>query len=88
MISVDLKNIGVNNIYIDSWLDAMLYTREKKMWGYDKMYIKPKDHFYVGLHARNTRHLPYNVDVVIGAEVIADDEVKERQLLATSDLIY
>ena len=68
MVSVDLTNIGVGNIYIDNWLDTMLYTRDKKMWGYDKMYIRPRDHFYIGVHARNTRHLPYNVEVTIGTE--------------------
>ena len=67
-VSVRLKDIGTGNIYIDNWLEPMLYTRERKMWGYDKMYIRPKDFFYVGVHARNTRHLPYNIEVIVGEE--------------------
>ena len=83
MVSVDLTNIGVGNIYIDNWLDTMLYTRDKKMWGYDKMYIRPKDHFYIGVHARNTRHLPYNVEVTIGTEYKESaDLIVEKDLIA------
>ena len=81
-VSVDLTNIGVGNIYIDNWLDTMLYTRDKKMWGYDKMYIRPRDHFYIGVHARNTRHLPYNVEVTIGTEF-----KESAQLVVEKDLI-
>ena len=82
-VSVDLTNIGVGNIYIDNWLETMLYTREKKMWGYDKMYIRPRDHFYIGVHARNTRHLPYNVEVTIGTEFKESSEfVAEKDLIA------
>jgi hypothetical protein len=88
LISVDLNDIGVNNIYIDNWLETMLYTREKKMWGYDRMYIRPKDHFYVGIHARNTKHLPYNVDVIVGKEYVQSDEVADKSLIATNTLTY
>ena len=83
MVSVDLTNIGVGNIYIDNWLDTMLYTRDKKMWGYDKMYIRPKDHFYIGIHARNTRQLPYNVEVTVGTEFKeSSDLIAEKDLIA------
>ena len=83
MVSVDLTNIGVGNIYIDNWLDTMLYTRDKKMWGYDKMYIRPRDHFYIGVHARNTRQLPYNVEVTIGTEYKESaDLIVEKDLIA------
>ena len=51
VISIELKDIGTGNIYIDNWLETMLYTREREMWGYDKMYIRPNDHFFVGIHA-------------------------------------
>jgi len=81
-VSIDLNNIGVNNIYIDNWLDTMLYTRERQMWGYDKMYVRPKDFFYVGIHARNTRQLAYNVDVTVGLELLQGDEIVDRDLIA------
>ena len=66
----------------------MLYTRtEKKMWGYDKMYIRPKDHFYIGIHARNTRQLPYNVEVTVGNEFLESAEfVGDKALIAYSNI--
>ena len=83
MVSVDLTNIGVGNIYIDNWVDTMLYTRDKKMWGYDKMYIRPHDYFYIGVHARNTRQLPYNIEVTVGTEFKESAEfIVEKDLIA------
>ncbi len=86
LVSVDLNKIGVNNIYIDNWVDTMLYTRTKKMWGYDKMYIRPKDHFYIGIHARNTRQLPYNVEVTVGDQYLGSEFVVDKELIAYGDV--
>ena len=88
VVSVELEDVGTGNIYIDNWLEPMLYTRNQKMWGYDKMYIRPKDFFYVGIHARNTRHLPYNVKVKIGYEYVPSAEVADRNLIATDSVFY
>ena len=68
-ISVDLNNLKVGNIYIDDYLDVTLYTNERRAIAEDKMYIRLRDHFYIGFHARNTRRLPYNVQVTVGAEL-------------------
>ena len=88
VVSVELEDVGTGNIYIDNWLEPMLYTRERKMWGYDKMYIRPKDHFYVGVHARNTRHLPYNIKLKIAYEYKQSAEVAERRLIAYNTILY
>ena len=87
-VSVELKNLGTNNIYIDTWLETMLYTREREMWGYDKMYIRPKDTFYIGVHARNTRHLPYNIEVIVGEEYKQSSELSEKELIAYNTIAY
>ena len=87
-VSVELKDIGTGNIYIDTWLETMLYTRDRRMWGYDKMYIRPKDTFYIGIHARNTRHLPYNVEVTVGAEYKQSSELSEKELVADGGIVY
>ena len=87
-MSVQLKDLGTGNIYIDTWLETMLYTRERKMWGYDKMYIRPRDHFYVGIHARNTRHLPYNIRVKIGFEFAQSATVAEQELIDRNTIAY
>jgi hypothetical protein len=87
-VSVDLNNKGTGNIYIDNWLETMLYKRTQEMWGYDRMYVDPRYTMYVGFHARNTRHLPYNVEVTIGQEFLDSGEIKEKDLIATSTLAY
>ena len=87
-VSVRLDNRGTGNIYIDTWLDTMLYERDQQMWGYDTMYVNPRDIMYVGFHARNTRHLPYNVTVTIGEEFLDSGEIAEKELISTSTLIY
>ena len=87
-VSVQMKDIGTGNIYIDNWLEPMLYTRERKMWGYNRMYIRPKDFFYIGVHARNTRHLPYNIEVVVGQEYKQSSELNEKELVADGGIVY
>ena len=68
-ISVDLKNLKVNNKYIDDWLDVRLYTKDRQEHAGDHMYVKLNDFFYIGFHARNTRRLPYNVELTVGEEL-------------------
>ena len=68
-ISVDLKNLKINNQYIDDWLDVRLYTRDREEHDSDHMYVRLKDHFYLGVHARNTRRLPYDIELTIGEEL-------------------
>ena len=68
-VSVDLKNLKVNNKYIDNWLDVRLYTKDRKPYPEDSMYVKLNDFFYVGFHARTTRRLPYNIELTVGEEL-------------------
>ena len=68
-ISVSLKNLKVNNQYIDNWLDVRLYTKDREEFEGDYMYVHLQDYFYVGVHARNTRRLPYNIEVTVGEEL-------------------
>lgn len=68
-ISVALKNLKVGNKYIDDWLDVRLYTKDREEFDGDYMYIHLKDYFYLGVHARNTRRLPYNIELTVGEEL-------------------
>ena len=80
-ISVDLKNLKVNNRYIDDWLDVRLYTKNREEHAEDFMYVRLKDYFYIGIHARNTRRLPYNIQLTVGAETRSElptDECKDE----------
>lgn len=81
-ISVDLTNLKTGNKYIDSWLDVRLYTSEREEHPYDKMYVRLKDYFYIGFHARNTRRLDYNVEALIGDELIPASDVSDPRFIA------
>jgi hypothetical protein len=83
-ISIDLNNLKVGNIYIDNWLDVRLYTKDREEHPYEKMYVKTNDFFYIGIHARNTRRLPFNVECVVGKEFLEYDAIEEKQLIMRS----
>lgn len=87
-LSIEVNNKGTGNTYIDSWLDISLYTREREEHPYDIMYIRPKDFFYIGFHARDTRRLPYNVDFVVGEKYLDRQDIEQRYIAkASRDLV-
>ena len=83
-IEVNLDNLKTGNIYVDNWLDTRLYTADREEHPYDKMYIRENDIFYVGIHARNTRRLPYSVECVIGKTYVSYENMTddERRYIA------
>jgi len=81
-ISVDLTNLKTGNKYIDDWLDVRLYTSDREEHPYDKMYVRLKDYFYIGFHARNTRRLDYNVEALIGDELVEAKAIKDPRFIA------
>ena len=78
-VSVDLTNLKTGNIYIDSHLDVRLYTADREEHPYDQMFVRQNDYFYVGFHARNTRRLDYNVDVLVGSTYISEKDMSDEQ---------
>jgi hypothetical protein len=79
LVSVELENLKTGNKYIDAWLDVRLYTKDRKEYAYDKMYIDPKSYFYIGFHARNTRRIPYNVQLKIGRLYLSENDLPEAE---------
>ena len=71
--SVYLENKGTNNIYVDSHVDSRLYKINREEHPYELMYIATKDCVYVGIHARNTRRLPFDMTVYFGFEQVEDE---------------
>lgn len=67
-LSVEISNNGTNNIYVDKHVDVRIYTRDGVEHPYDLMYISRMDHFYIGVHARNTRVLPYDITLTVGRQ--------------------
>ena len=78
-ISVDVNNLRTGNRFVDNWLDVVIYDKNKKVHGYDLMYLKPNDYFYLGFHARTPKQIPYNVEVKIGREYISEFNMTEEQ---------
>tara|TARA_B100000085_G_C18496483_1_gene493554 strand:+ start:356 stop:1045 length:690 start_codon:yes stop_codon:yes gene_type:complete len=74
-LSVKLTKHATGNIYNDAHVDVRLYTSEREEHPYDIMFIKPTDHFYIGVHARNTRRIPYSLSCEIGKEYLAFDAI-------------
>ena len=78
-VRLDLKNLKTGNKYIDSWFDVRIYTRDKKEYPYDTIYISRNDYIYLGFHARNTRRLPYNIEMDIGYEYLEYENLSSTQ---------
>ena len=69
-VRVDLTNLKTGNKFIDTWFDVRIYTKDREEYAYDTIYLGINDYIYLGFHARNTRRLPYNVQLEIGNEYL------------------
>ena len=89
-IGINLENLKTNNIYVDSRLDIRLYNRNREEHPYDQMYLNYKDSFYIGLHARDTKRLPYNIKCTVGTDIISYSEMTadEKKKVVRSDVPY
>ena len=83
-ISVDLKNLKTGNKYLDDWLDVRLYTSNRMEHPYDFMWVPLNGFFYIGFHARNTKRLPYNVEVTVGEQIVSSFDIEDRRYLMRS----
>ncbi|OUV27557.1 MAG: hypothetical protein CBC48_14245 [bacterium TMED88] len=80
-LSVELNNLKVGNRFIDDWLDVRLYSMQREEHPFDIMYVKPKDYFYIGIHARNTKRLPYNIECVVGREYRSFESIDNKLVM-------
>lgn len=80
IIDIKLENVGTGNIYNDSHIDARLYDMNHNEIEDLESLISVDGQFYLGVHARNTRRLPYNIKVTIGDTVRLRDELTPEQL--------
>ena len=83
-VRIDLTNLKTGNKYIDNWFDVRIYTADREEYEYDTIYLGFNDFFYLGFHARNTRRLPYNVQLDIGNEYLEylDMNAEQKRLTA------
>ena len=91
--SVYLQNKGTDNIYIDSHVDGRLYKANREEHPYELMYAAAKDCVYVGIHARNTKRLPFDMTIYFGYETIGKTPPVPVELMspccsATATAVY
>ena len=79
LYSVEIINHGVDNIYMDDWLDVRLYNKNWDEHPFTKMWLPLTEPFYVGFHARNTKRLSYDVDILIGKKILPASAIKNKQ---------
>lgn len=79
LVSVNVQNLKTGNKYIDAWFDVRIYTKDRQEHPYDFMYIPPNSYFYLGFHARNTKRLPYNVSMAVGAQLVSGFDLTSEQ---------
>ena len=86
LVKILLANLKTGNKYIDAWFDVRLYKPNREEHPYDVMYINPKSFFYIGFHARNTKRLPYNVNMTVAGELISEFDLtkEQKRFLASS----
>lgn len=79
LISVDLVNKKTGNIYNDDWLDVRLYTTDREEHPFDRMWVHMRDSFYVGIHARNTKRLSFDVSCIVGLEIRPYESIENKK---------
>jgi len=77
--TVSVRNYGTDNKWNDDWLDVRLYDENKKPIQENDFWINAKSSFYIGFHARNTRRLPFNVEITIGEQYKPASEIKSSK---------
>ena len=83
-ISIRLVNNKTGNIYVDAHVDARLYGEDREEHYADLMYVRQNDCFYLGIHARNTKRLPFNFDVVVGEQILEYDAIEDKRYIMRS----
>ena len=78
--SVYLENKGTDNIYVDSHVDSRLYKSDREEHPYELMYIASQDCVYVGIHARNTKRLPFDMTIYFGYQTVGVNDITPAEL--------
>ncbi len=85
-VALLLDNVGTGNSWIDRWFDVRLYTDKKEEHPFELMYAPLKYSFYIGLHARDTKRLPYDVDCTAGIDYKPFAELGAEKRFVPRDL--
>jgi len=85
-VDIKLINNGTGNIYMDSHVDVSLYTEDRRPLAFDNAFVSAQGCFFIGIHARKSRRLPYNVSVTLGERYVSllDLNANERDKVLTT----
>ena len=76
MASVHVIKKDTGNQYTDKWVDVRLYNTAKEEHPNDIAFLGLRGSALFGIHARNTKELPYKVAFVIGKQFLPGAVVK------------
>ena len=76
-LSVRLTNKGTGNQYVDKDFECNLVKKNKNPISKDLLWVRTTDTFYIGMHTRQTKKIPYNVELLIGAQISDEDEIDQ-----------
>ena len=80
-LSVRIVNKGTGNIYVDRDFDCNLMKKNRRPIQEDTLWCTLDDEFFIAFHARNTKRIPYDVDLIIGEKVINKSEIPGYEAL-------
>ena len=80
-ISIRVVNNGTGNMYVDKDFDVNLMQKSRRPIQEDEMWVTLNDEFYIVFHARNTKQIPYNVDLIIGEKVLNEEDIPQPAVL-------
>jgi len=80
-LSIRVINKGTGNMYIDKDFDVNLLKKSRRPIQEDTLWCTLNDEFYVAFHARNTKQIPYDVDLIIGEQVINEEDIPKPAAL-------
>lgn len=80
-LSVRVVNKGTGNIYVDRDFDVSLMQKSRRPIQEDTLWCSLNDEFYISFHARNTKRIPYDVDLIIGEQVINEEDIPSTGVL-------
>jgi len=84
MVLVTLENLGSGNQYQDCWVDAYFLHQNRTVMAQKEFWTPFRSTFYLSISARNTRRMPYNLNVRIGDQFAGMNELTRQQMLSTN----
>lgn len=80
-LSIRVVNKGTGNMYVDKDFDCNLMQKSRRPIQEDTLWCTLNDEFFIAFHARNTKNIPYNVDLIIGEQILDEEDIPQPAVL-------